>query len=187
MGLVGFVQLMVGLLSSGIMGSQRGIVVVLGPWSNRRHLNVVEKLPGSGLIIESWGCGGCSRKAVLVVVAFILCGRNWQSSDGGLECLPMEWGDAAALLDAAAADLRSGRIMTGRLWWSAVPAVIGFKVTVGVEPFNGIQVIIFPRVGGLLWASHGVMGHQLGGAPQHAESRGQVDELLVRLHSEWRG
>jgi len=76
MGLVGFVQQTVGLQSAGIMGSQRGIVVMLGKWSGRGCRNVMEKLPGSGLTIESWGCGGCSGKAVLVVVACSLCGRN---------------------------------------------------------------------------------------------------------------
>jgi len=60
MGLVGFVQQMVGLWISGVMGSQRGTVVVLGQWSNRSHLDVMEKLPGSGLVIESLGCGGCN-------------------------------------------------------------------------------------------------------------------------------
>ena len=94
MALVGFVQQTVGLQSSGIMGSQRGIVVVLGQWSNRSHLNVVEKLPGSGLVIESLGCGGCNWREALVGTTFNVCRRKWQSSDGGSECLPMEWRDA---------------------------------------------------------------------------------------------
>jgi len=71
MGRVGFVQLTVGLQSPRVMESQRGIVVVLSQWSNWSCLNVAEKLPGSGLVIESWGCGGCSSRAVVVIVGIV--------------------------------------------------------------------------------------------------------------------
>jgi len=85
-GLVGFLWQVVGGQSPGITESQRGIVVVLGWWSRLSCLNVLEKLPGSGLVIESWGCGGCSWQEALVVTTCIVCGRKWRCSDG-LECL----------------------------------------------------------------------------------------------------
>jgi len=60
----------------------------------------------------------------------------------------MEWRDATALLVATAMDRRAGWGMTDRFWWSSFPAVIGFKVTIIVEAFDGIQLKILPRVEG---------------------------------------
>jgi len=83
----------------------------------------------------SWGCHG------------VHCVQNEVADlDGCLECLKMEWRDVAAWLDATAADLRAGRSMTDRFPWSSFTAVIGVKVIVVVEPFDGIQVKVLPRV-----------------------------------------
>jgi len=69
--------------------------------------------------------------------------------------------------------------MTDRFWWSTVTAVIRFEVIVVVEPFDGIQAIILPRVRGLIWTSHQVVGHQLGGAPHLTKLHGPVDERVA--------
>jgi len=61
----------------------------------------------------------------------------------------MEWGEAVALLDAAAEILGAELSVADRFQWRAGATVHFSKIVIIVEPFNGIQVKRFQGVGGL--------------------------------------